>query len=89
VGAERIGRGEFEEAIASFRRATVLQPDHVDAHVNLGVALTKLDRVDEAADSFRRAITLRPGDATARANLARPITTAALRTASRGGSMRP
>ena len=52
-----------------FRRAARVDPDHVDAHYNLGVALQAQMRDAEAAAAYRRALSLEPGHRGARLNL--------------------
>ncbi|HVH12124.1 MAG TPA: tetratricopeptide repeat protein [Longimicrobium sp.] len=47
--------GRPEEALASFARATQLNPGYVEAHVNHAITLNDLGRLDEARDAFRRA----------------------------------
>jgi tetratricopeptide (TPR) repeat protein len=51
-------RGELEEAVAVFRKAATLRPDHARTFNNLGAALESLGRLDEAETSLRRALTL-------------------------------
>ena len=49
----------------SLERALALDPRHVDAHLNRGVVLTDLDRIEEALASFQRAIDLQHDSAKA------------------------
>jgi hypothetical protein len=58
-----------EEAIAEFRAAIRLQPDHAWAHNSLGLALQDQGKVEEATAEFRAAIRLQPDYAAAHANL--------------------
>jgi hypothetical protein len=52
--------GEFEAAIASFRRATELRPPYPAAVVEVGFCLNELGRPLEALEQFRRALELDP-----------------------------
>ncbi|NET48673.1 MAG: TIGR03032 family protein [Merismopedia sp. SIO2A8] len=48
AGVKAYNDGQFEAAIASFRRCLEIQPDFLPARYNLGVVLGDLDRYDEA-----------------------------------------
>ncbi len=61
--------GRFDESIARYRRALVLEPARADALNNLGVAYQSSGRPDLAADSYRAVLAARPGHASAHANL--------------------
>jgi len=63
------GLGQFDGAVASYRRALAVKPDFADAHNNLGNALRDLGQFDEAAASYRRALKLEPDFADAHNNL--------------------
>ena len=59
--------GQFDQAIASYRRALNLRPQFIEAHHNLaqahdnlGGALLAIGRVDEAVASFRGAVEIDP-----------------------------
>ena len=56
---------ELDEAIRAYGEAVRLDPDHADAHVNLGRLLHERGAVGAAARHYRKAAALRPGDATA------------------------
>ena len=56
---------ELDEAIRAYREAVRLDPEHADAHVNLGRLLHEQGAVAAAAGHYRRAVALRPSDATA------------------------
>ncbi|MFQ5349089.1 MAG: tetratricopeptide repeat protein [Thermoanaerobaculia bacterium] len=56
---------ELEEAVRAYSEAVKLDPEHADAHVNLGRLLHERGAVAAAADHYRKAAALRPGDATA------------------------
>lgn len=55
----------LERAEEAYRRALELDPDHVDAQLNLGRLEHARGRLAAAERRFRRALELRPGDATA------------------------
>ena len=61
--------GQFDEAEASYRQATVLKPDFFNAHNNLGNLLRDARRLDEAEASYLQAIKLKPDFAEAHSNL--------------------
>ncbi len=61
--------GEFEGAVASYRRAIEIKPDFVSAQYNLGIALSALGRADEAVESYHRALAIKPDYAEALSNL--------------------
>ncbi len=58
------------EAKAAYRKAIEIEPDHVDAHLNLGRLLHEEGRVRTAEECYRQALELRPEDSTASFNLA-------------------
>lgn len=53
-------RQEYEESIASARRALASRPDYGMAHVVVGMSLRGLGKRDEARQAFRTAITCSP-----------------------------
>jgi predicted TPR repeat methyltransferase len=62
--------GKPEAAEEAYRTAIRLNPEHIDAHTNLGVLLYGLKRREEAVACFCRVITLRPKHPEARRLLA-------------------
>ena len=50
----------MEEAEVSYGPSIALNPNHADAHYNLGNTLHGLGRLDEAEASYRQAIALKP-----------------------------
>jgi tetratricopeptide (TPR) repeat protein len=62
--------GRAEEALAHYRAALALAPDHAETNSVCGLMLLELDRTDEAAPLLRRAVDLDPSSPAARANLA-------------------
>ncbi|HWY87469.1 MAG TPA: tetratricopeptide repeat protein, partial [Gemmataceae bacterium] len=59
-GTDLAKEGKREEAIALFRKALALRPDHARAHHNLGVALGAERKFAEALASFREALRCQP-----------------------------
>ena len=64
-----VGRS-YPGAIDSFRAALTWNPESVEAHNNLGIALASLGRTDEAVAQFRQALAIEPAFQDARRNLA-------------------
>jgi predicted O-linked N-acetylglucosamine transferase (SPINDLY family) len=62
-------RGNFEGALALYRKAADAAPAYVRAHMNIGNALQRLDRLTEAVAAQRRAVVCAPENANARFNL--------------------
>jgi len=62
--------GKPDAAEEAYRAAIRLNPEHIDAHTNLGVLLYGLKRREEAVACFCRVITLRPKHPEARRLLA-------------------
>jgi Flp pilus assembly protein TadD len=54
--------GEYEEAVAAFRRAVAIDPDFFDGWHALGMTLLKLGQLKEAIGCGLQATTLRPND---------------------------
>jgi tetratricopeptide (TPR) repeat protein len=54
----------------TYRQVLALDPDHADAHVNLGRLLHEAGEIPEAESHYRSTLALRPDDATAAFNLA-------------------
>jgi tetratricopeptide (TPR) repeat protein len=63
------GTGDYDAAIACFRKAIELDPTYAQAHYNLGNALRGQGKVDEAIASYRKAIELDPKTALPHHNL--------------------
>ena len=56
-------------AVACFRQALELKPEHAEAHNNLGVAFKDEGKLDAAIACFRRAVELKPDFAVVHQNL--------------------
>jgi tetratricopeptide (TPR) repeat protein len=61
--------GSPDEARESYAKALELDPDHGDAHVNLGRLLHEAGDLEAAETHYRRALEIRPDDVTAAFNL--------------------
>ncbi|MFY9550485.1 MAG: tetratricopeptide repeat protein [Thermoanaerobaculia bacterium] len=61
--------GSPEEAITAYRQSIELDPEHADAHVNLGRLLHEAGDAAGAAPHYEAALASRPDDATAAFNL--------------------
>lgn len=57
------------QAVDHYRRVLDLTPDWIDAHINLGVALYQLGKIDEARVEFQAAVQLDPLNGISRYNL--------------------
>lgn len=65
LGALRIARGAYSEALAPLESAVRANPRYALAHYNLGLTLTHLDRLREAERALLRATSLNPTQAEA------------------------
>jgi superkiller protein 3 len=63
-----------QEAAASYEEALRLDPDHLDARVNLGIVRAGQGKFDEAIGHWVRALQLRPDCALAHNNLGVALT---------------
>jgi Flp pilus assembly protein TadD len=68
-GIEAMNAGNLKQAILEFQQAIQFQPDSVEAHNHLGVALARMGDQDGALKEFQRATELEPNDPTAYNNL--------------------
>jgi len=69
LGAIRFQQGNFEEALALLKRATVSPGATAEQHNNLGCVLLELGQRDAAIAAFERALAIKPGYADALNNL--------------------
>ena len=68
LGSALIGRGsrgDFEEALAQYRRALAIHPGYLAAQLNLAQAIALRRPFEEAVGEYRKAVAIAPGDATA------------------------
>jgi len=68
-GSEHLAEGEYEQAIAEFRRVLKAEPTSTKAHLRLGICLMHVGRPDEAAATFAEAIRIDPRNSGAYTNL--------------------
>lgn len=54
--------GEFDRAMEAFKKATVIDPDYIDAYFNLGYILEETGRYPEALAVFKQIIVRDPAD---------------------------
>jgi hypothetical protein len=69
LGAVNQVQGNIADSMANYERVLRLDPNHVEALNNLGVALQSQGMVAEAAAALRIAIQIKPGYAEAHSNL--------------------
>jgi superkiller protein 3 len=62
-------QGRYEDAEQTWRRVLQIDPNNVDAHINLGFTLYLQGKLEEAIPAYRRAIELNPESALAYNNL--------------------
>lgn len=70
LGVIRLESGEPEPALQAFGRASDLEPDFVDAHVQAGTLLLGAGRLDGAETAFRKALVAAPESVTALGSMA-------------------
>jgi YaiO family outer membrane protein len=63
--------GDPARAVELLRRLLVAEPENADAHLQLGLSLLALGRLEEAEAAFRRTLAIAPDYADARIGLAR------------------
>lgn len=61
-GIDYYKNGEYDKAMASFRKAISLSPDYIDAYYNLGSILEYLEQYDYALEMFKQIILRAPED---------------------------
>ena len=69
LGNALAGRRRVDEAIAQYRKALEIEPDHAGAHTNLGNALAGRGELDEAIAHYRKALEIEPDHVEAHNNL--------------------
>ena len=68
IANERVRGGDFLGALPFYEAAIAARPDHAAAHLNRGVALASLGRLDDALAGYNQALALNPASAEALAN---------------------
>lgn len=61
-GIDFYKNGEYDKAMAAFRRAINFSPDYIDAYYNLGTILEYLNQYDYALEMFKQIILRKPED---------------------------
>jgi Flp pilus assembly protein TadD/2-polyprenyl-3-methyl-5-hydroxy-6-metoxy-1,4-benzoquinol methylase len=69
LGATFQQMGRSVDALVPMQKAATLSPNNAEAHINLGIILSDIARLDEAEASFRKALQIKPGFADAHYNL--------------------
>jgi len=64
-------QSQSDAEVGEYRKALALNPSHVDAYVNLGVAMHERMQFETALQCFRKALAIDPDHAGARVNRAR------------------
>ncbi|MEG4799126.1 tetratricopeptide repeat protein [Microcoleus sp. ARI1-B5] len=64
-----IQEGKLEEAIAVYQQVIAIQPENLDAYLNLGDLLSKLEKYEEAKAIYQQVIALHPERVEAYLNL--------------------
>ncbi len=70
LGTDLLVAHHYPAAIDEFRAALTWNPESVEAHNNLGIALASVGRMDEAVEAFKQALAIDPEFDDARRNLA-------------------
>lgn len=69
LGTLQRQNGQYDKAVASFRKVRELEPTQAIGWAGEGSALLRLDRIDEAVAALRQAVALDPKDVTSIGNL--------------------
>lgn len=69
IGLCQQGQGQYKEALTSFRKLISLDPNIAEAHFNLALLLTRLDKIKDAIFCYRKALRLKPDMTAAHFNL--------------------
>jgi len=70
LGVALHAKGQWDDAIAGYKKAIELDPTFAPAYINLGVALADKGQRDDAIAAYKKAIELDPKSAVAHFNLA-------------------
>ena len=69
IGLAYAATGQYEDAVAEYRRALDLSPGYSKAYNNMGLSLEELGRDEEARNAYTAAVDKNPSNAVARNNL--------------------
>lgn len=72
-GNELMTLKKNEEALASYDKATEIDPNHISAWNNKGIALFRLKRFQDAIDCYDKALAINPDHANAWMNKAKAL----------------
>lgn len=68
-GLSQFGKGEFEDAVATYDEALAVKPDWSEALHGKAMALMKAGRLDDAIATGKRIVEIEPNDAFAHTSL--------------------
>jgi predicted O-linked N-acetylglucosamine transferase (SPINDLY family) len=60
LGAANAGLKRWGEAERGFKEAAKIDPNHIDAYINLGFILGEQGKLDESVEYYRRALAIKP-----------------------------
>lgn len=60
LGSAYYGKGDYERAADSFKKAVEINPQYAMAYHNLGQSYDKMNRLDEAVEAYGKAISIEP-----------------------------
>lgn len=66
-----LANGNYRLAISTYRDALIKNPNSIQAHYNLGIALAKIDRLEQAIAEWEKVLQLDPNNAGAKENINR------------------
>lgn len=69
LGAAQVGLGQFDEAVASYKRAIEIEPSDAKTHFNLGIAQAEREDFAAAINSYKQALGIDPDYVVAYVNL--------------------
>lgn len=62
-------QGQYNQALAQYKRAMDIDPNYYPAYYNLGLAYMQVEKYDLAAETFKKAVSLEPKSGVAFLNL--------------------
>ncbi|MGC8928391.1 MAG: tetratricopeptide repeat protein [Myxococcota bacterium] len=66
-----LANGNYRLAISTYRDALIRNPNSIQAHYNLGIALAKIDRLEQAISEWEKVLQLDPNNSGAKENINR------------------
>jgi tetratricopeptide (TPR) repeat protein len=73
LGSLLAGRGRIDEALAHYRKALEIEPDHLAANINLANALVGRKQFEEAIVLYRKVLAIQPDLLEGHVNLANAL----------------